>query len=382
MLKKAIVLVMSMVVLALVAACGAAAPETVTVVETVVVKEEVEKVVTVEVEKEVEKVVTVEVEKEAADEAMEEQGPLKVFGAYATAIEEPWDGVIHAALNKAQGEGRVEYTYTDDIGYAGDMERILREVAETEQPDIIFGDAFGNEEAARRVAADYPDIAFVFGSGGGPAEPNFSVFDNWIHEPAYLSGMLAGGLTESNVIGVVGGIPVPEVNRIVNAFIAGAESVNPDVDVKTSFINSWFDPAAAKEAALAQIDAGADVLFAERFGVIEAAAENGLYSFGNMSDQKELAPESVVSGPVWNMEPTVDYIINQVAGGTYTAQDLKDFSMVAKGGASLAPINTEVAGGIPEDLIEQVKAKEEEIIKGLFRVDIDEAQPPASSGTQ
>ena len=155
--------------------------------------------------------------------------------------------------------------------------------------------------------------------------------------------------------------------------------MNPDVDVRTSFINSWFDPAAAKEAALAQIDSGADVLFAERFGVIEAAAENSFYAFGNMSDQKDLAPEYVVSGPVWNMEPTVDYIINQVAGGTYTAQDLKDFSMVAKGGATLAPINTAVTGGVPQELLDQVKAKEEEIKSGLFRVDIDEAPPPASS---
>ena len=304
---------------------------------------------------------------------------LSVFGAYATAIEEPWDGVIHSALQKAQTAGRITYEFTDDIGYAGDMERVLREVAEQKKPDIIFGDAFGNEEAARRVAKDYPEIAFVFGSGGGPAEPNFSVFDNWIHEPAYLSGMLAGGLTKTNVIGVVGGLPVPEVNRIVNAFIAGALSVNPEVDVKTSFINSWFDPAAAKEAALAQIDSGADVLFAERFGVIEAAAENNFYAFGNMSDQKDLAPEFVVSGPVWHMEPTVDYIINQVAGGTYTAQDLKDFSMVAKGGATLAPINTSVTGGVPQELIDQVKAKEAEIKSGLFRVDIDEAPPPASS---
>lgn len=309
----------------------------------------------------------------------EESNGLFVFGAYATAIEEPWDGVIHSALQKAQTENRITYEFTDDIGYAGDMERVLREVAEQRKPDIIFGDAFGNEEAVRRVAKDFPEIAFVFGSGGGPAEPNFSVFDNWIHEPAYLSGMLAGGLTKSNVIGVVGGFPVPEVNRIVNAFIAGAKSVNPDVDVKTSFINSWFDPAAAKEAALAQIDSGADVLFAERFGVIEAAAENNLYAFGNMSDQKDLAPEFVVSSPVWNMEPTVDYIISQVAGGTYTAQDLKDFSMVAKGGATLAPINMDVTGGIPQELIDQVKAKEEEIKSGLFRVDIDEAQPPASS---
>ena len=302
-----------------------------------------------------------------------------VFGAYATAIEEPWDGVIHAALNQAQADGHITYKYTDDIGYAGDMERVLREVAEKDKPAVIFGDAFGNEEAVRRVAKDYPAIAFVFGSGGGPAEPNFSVFDNWIHEPAYLSGMLAGGLTKSNVVGVVGGLPVPEVNRIVNAFIAGAQSVNPEVDVKTSFINSWFDPAAAKEAALAQIDAGADVLFAERFGVIEAAAENGLCAFGNMSDQTALAPDFVVSGPVWNMQPTVDYIINQVRAGAYTAQDLKDFSMVAKGGASLAPINTAVKCGLAQELVDQVTAKESEIKSGLFRVDITESQPPASS---
>lgn len=365
MLKRLVLLVIATLGLGLIAACGAApTPETVTVVETVIVEKEVEKIVTVEV---------------PATPAEAAAGKLVVFGAYATAIEEPWDGVIHAALNKAKDEGKIEYTYTDDIGYAGDMERVLREVAENNQPNIIFGDAFGNEEAVRRVAADYPDIAFVFGSGGGPAEPNFSVFDNWIHEPAYLSGMLAGGLTKSNVIGVVGGFPVPEVNRITNAFIAGATAVNPEVDVKTTFINSWFDPAAAKEAALAQVDAGADVLFAERFGVIEAAAEKGLYAFGNMSDQKELAPENVVSGPVWNMNPTVEYIINQVAGGTYTAQDLKDFSMVAKGGATLAPVNEEVTGGIPQELLDQVKAKEQEIVSGLFRVDIDEAPPPASS---
>jgi basic membrane lipoprotein Med (substrate-binding protein (PBP1-ABC) superfamily) len=304
---------------------------------------------------------------------------LKVFGAFATQIEEPWDGVIHTALQAEADAGRIEYSFTDDIGYAGDMERVLRETAETEQPDIIFGDAFGNEEAARVVAADYPDIAFVFGSGGGPAEPNFSVFDNWIHEPAYLAGMVAGGLTESNVLGVVGGNPVPEVNRIVNAFIAGAQEVNEQVEVKVTFINSWFDPAAAKEAALAQVDAGADVLFAERFGVIEAAQENDLVSIGNMSNQESLAPQNVVTSVTWNMEPTVKYVIDQVLAGSYTAQDLKDFSMVAKGGAALAPINADVIGGVPEDLVAMVEEREAEITAGTFRVDINEATPPGST---
>jgi basic membrane lipoprotein Med (substrate-binding protein (PBP1-ABC) superfamily) len=305
---------------------------------------------------------------------------IAVFGAFATQIEEPWDGVIHRALLAEEEDGNISYTFTDDIGYSGDMERILTEVAEQDKPDLVFGDAFGNEDAVRRVAAAYPDIAFVFGSGGGPADPNFSVFDNWIHEPAYLAGMLAGGLTTTNVVGVVGGFPVPEVNRITNAFVAGAQAQNEGVEVKVTFINSWFDPAAAKEAALAQIDAGADAVYAERFGVIEAAQEKGLLAFGNMSDQKDLAPENVVSSVVWDMAPTVAYVIDQVGAGSYTAQDLKDFSMLAKGGASLAPINTSVVGGVDQALIDAVNAKEAEIKSGVFRVDINEAEPAGSVG--
>jgi basic membrane lipoprotein Med (substrate-binding protein (PBP1-ABC) superfamily) len=303
-----------------------------------------------------------------------QEEPLAVFGAFATPIEEPWDGVIHSALLAAQDEGRVTYEWQDEIGYSGDMEIVLREVAEDSHPAIIFGDAFGNEEAVRRVARDYPDIAFVFGSGLGPTQPNVSVFDNWIHEPAYLSGMLAGSLTESDVIGVVGGYPVPEVNRIVNAFTQGVSEVNPDATVLVTFLNSWFDPAAAQEAALAQIDAGADVLFAERFGVIDAAAENGLLSFGNMSDQNELAPESVVTGPVWNMEPTVNFVIDQVLAGSYTGLDLKDFSMMGQGGASLAPLH-DFEDTLDPELVELVQTREQEIIDGMFRVNIDEDIP-------
>ena len=216
------------------------------------------------------------------------------------------------------------------------------------------------------------------GSGGGPAEPNFSVFDNWIHEPAYVSGVLAGSLTKTNILGIVGGIPVPEVNRIVNAFIAGAQSVNPKIQAKVNFINSWFDPAAAKEAALSQISAGADILFAERAGVIEAAAEKGLLVFGNQMDQKAISPEFVVTSNVWNMRPTVNYILDQVKAGSYTAQDLKDFSMVAKGGATLAEINTGVTGGVPADVVAKAQAVMDSIKSGVFRVDVNEGIPAGS----
>jgi basic membrane protein A and related proteins len=301
---------------------------------------------------------------------------LKVFGAFATPIEEPWDAVIHASLLKAKDAGEIDYEFTENIGYSGDMERVLRETASQKNPAVIFGDAFGNEEAVRRVAAEFPKIAFVFGSGLGPSNPNLSVFDNWIHEPAYLSGMLAGGMTKTNVIGVVAAMPIPEVNRLVNAFIAGAKETNPNAKVLVSFINSFYDPAAAKEAAQAQMDNKADVFYAERAGVIEAAKDKGLWAFGNMSDQNSLAPDLVISSPVWNMDPTVEYIINQVKGGTYTAMDLKDFSMMAKGGASLAPFHS-TESKIPPELLKKVQDKEAAIMSGLFRVDVNENQPAA-----
>ncbi|RDI75802.1 putative ABC-type transport system periplasmic component/surface lipoprotein [Gaiella occulta] len=303
---------------------------------------------------------------------------LKVFGAFATPIEEPWDGVIHAALLRAKNAGEIDYSFADDIGYSGDMERVLRQVAGKNKPDIIIGDAFGNEEAVRRVAKAFPRIAFVFGSGGGPAGPNVSVFDNWIHEPAYLLGVLAGSLTKTNKVGIVAGFPVPEVNRLANAFTAGAHSINKKAVVKVTFINSWFDPATAKEAALAQVGAGVDAIYAERAGVIEAAVQKDVFAFGNMSDQRKIGPRNVVSSAVWNMSPTVEYVIKQVKAGTYTAQDLKDFSMMGKGGASLAPINARAKGGVPARLVAKVNGLRAQIKSGALRVDINEAQPSGS----
>jgi basic membrane protein A and related proteins len=355
----------------LLSACATPTPVTVVVtsppvVETVTVKETVQ----VEVQSTVE--VPVEITSTPAPARV-----LKVVGAYATPLEEPWDNVIHTALLAAQERGDIEYAWSDNIGYAGDMERVLREEATTNAPDIIFGDAFGNRDAVAKVAAEFPEIAFVFGSDQGPQNPNLSVFDNWIHEPAYLCGLIAGKLTTSNIIGVVAAMPIPEVNRLVNAFIQGVKEVNPDAQVSVSYINSFFDPASAKEAALAQIDAGADIIYAEREGAIEAAAEHQLFAFGSLTDQNQEAPEYVISSPLWFMGPTVDYIIGQVKAGTYTAQDLKDFSTMVHGGADLAPFHG-TESKIPAEVIDLVNQKRADIVSGVFRVDINEAPPPSA----
>ncbi len=307
-----------------------------------------------------------------ATEVTASEGGLRVAAVFETPIEEPWVNQIHVALLKAQEELGIEYTWSESVK-AADFARVMREYAEGGY-QLIMGDAFGAERIARRTAAAYPDTAFVFGSGIGPAEPNFGVFDNWIHEPAYLAGLIAGKMTKSNTIGVVAAMPIPEVNRITNALIAGAREVNPDVKVKVAFIGSFFDPPKAKEAALAQVEAGADVLYAERFGVIEAAAEKDVYAISNMSDQSELGPDHVITGPVWDMWPTVQQAIKLVEAGVFTAQDFGGFSYMAKGGSYLAPYHT-FEDRLPDEVKQLVEEKTAEIMSGNYRVDVDESTP-------
>ena len=155
-----------------------------------------------------------------------------------------------------------------------DYERVMREYAEAGNK-LIIGEVFGVEDAARAVAKDYQDVAFLMGSSFKPGrrDPNFALFDNYIQDASYLTGIIAGAMTKSKNIGMVGGYPIPEVNRLMNAFMAGVKETAPDTKFQVAFIGSWFDPPKAKETAFAQIDAGADMLYAERFGVSDAAKE-------------------------------------------------------------------------------------------------------------
>jgi basic membrane lipoprotein Med (substrate-binding protein (PBP1-ABC) superfamily) len=302
-----------------------------------------------------------------------------VYGVFATPLEEPWDGAVHQALQAAADAGEIVYKHTDSNDSDDKMTRTLTDLLTNQKPAIVVGDAFSSEDAVRAVAKDYPNVQFAFGSGNPPVDPNFSTFDNWLQDPAYLAGMLAGGVTKSGTIGVVAAMPIPEVNRIVNAFISGVAETNDKATVKVTFINSFFDPTTAKQAALAQVAQGADVLFAERDGVIEAAKEKNLPVIGMMVDQKDEAPKNVMTSLVWNMGPTIEEVIKEYKAGTLHSQDLGKYSFMRNGGSSLAPINTDVPGGIPQDLIDKVTAKQKQIMDGLFTTPIDEKAPAGST---
>lgn len=304
--------------------------------------------------------------------ALAQDKKLKVAAIFATPTEEPWVHQIHVALQRAEKELGIEYKWSEKVQTA-DFSRVMREYAQGGY-ELVLGDAFAAERESRRTAKQFPKVAFLFGSGAGPAEPNFAVFDNWIHEPAYLSGLIAGKMSKSGMIGAVAAMGIPEVNRLVNAFFAGAREVNPDIKTKVAFIGSFFDPPKAKEAAIAQIDAGVDVIYAERFGVIEAAVERKILAISNMSDQSSLGPDTVITGPVWDMYPTVEHAIKLVKAGVFTAQDYGDFSRMAKGGSFLAPYH-KFDKTLPADVKELVEKKKAEILDGNFRVNVDEETP-------
>ena len=166
------------------------------------------------------------------------QSKTKVAAVYTVPFEQQWVSRIHKALKAAEARGEIEYKASENVSNA-DYERVMREYA-TGGSNLIVGEAFAVEAAARKVAKDFPKVSFLLGSSGKPQPPNFSVFDNYIQEPAYLSGMVAGGVTKTNKIGMVGGFPIPEVNRLMNAFMAGATEVNPKDEFPVSFINWWF----------------------------------------------------------------------------------------------------------------------------------------------
>jgi basic membrane lipoprotein Med (substrate-binding protein (PBP1-ABC) superfamily) len=302
---------------------------------------------------------------------------IKVAGIYTQPIQQKWDARLHTALAKAQEAGEIDYVFSERVPNT-DYVRVLREYADS-GVDLIVGEAFGISREARKVADDYPQVAFLMGDPFDKHGSNFAVFDNFIHEPCYLMGIIAGSMTKSARIGMVGGYPIGEVNRLFHAFMNGARSVNPDIQFKVTFIGSWFDPPKAKEAAFAQIEAGVDVLYAERAGVVDAARDKGIIAFGNVNDmnKEENGKDVVVTSALWHMEPAISHAIKLVKDGKFAAENYKEWTMMAKGGASLAPYY-EFEDKIPADIKAKVEALKADILAGKYVVEINDEEPKST----
>ena len=297
---------------------------------------------------------------------------LKVAAIFTVPVEQQWVSCVHKALNAAKDRGEIDYDFSENVSNA-DYERLLRQYAESGS-QLILGEAFAVEAAVRKVALDYPKVAFLMGSSGRPQPPNLAVFDDYIQESSYLSGIVAGALTKTNRIGMVGGYAIPEVNRLMNAFMAGVRQTNPKAVFTVTFIGSWFDPPKAKEAAFAQMDRGVDVLYAERFGVSDAAKERGVLAVGNVIDTQPEYPSTVVVSALWHMEPTIDHALAALKAGAFKAEDYGRYSMMVSHGNSLSDLGT-FTGKVPADVLSAVAAKQADILAGRFQVPVVDTEP-------
>lgn len=297
------------------------------------------------------------------------QDVVKVAGIHASPVENAWNSRLHEAMLEAAADGSIEYEFSEGVS-GNDYARAMREYAE-QGVDLIVGESYAVEREARQVAADYPDVAFLMGSSGEPDGDNFGTFGTWNHDGAYLAGMLAGSMTTSNVVGTVGAIPIPEVNLLINAFGAGVKEVNPDAEHLVSFIGTFFDPPKAREAGLAQIDAGADILFGERIGTADAAKERGIPAVGSLIDYTERYPDTIFANAMWYFRPILDAAVADVQAGKPVANTYTPYGLMVEGGSDI--IYT--ASGLPADAVEAMEARRAEIKAGTFEVPLNMEDP-------
>ncbi len=305
---------------------------------------------------------------------------LKVAAIFGAGVENAWTRAWIQSFDRVKAEKpfgvSMTLDYTENV-YGDKALSVLEAYAESNY-DIIWFHSSATDEI-ESIRDDYPDTLFVVtGSGNRAIGGNLYLLYAHMHEPSYLLGIIAGSMTKSDVIGVVGLFPADDVNDQIHAFRDGARSVNSNTKLKVSFIESWYDPAKAAEAANAQIAAGADYILqlGESF---ETCKEKGIICFGNYVDLNSVSPTVIMTSTVTNWDPQLMYVLNEwknhkVDGVAYNAPKKEIWYSMAQGGSDIAPYHTFDAK-IPEDVKAKVEKVKEDIISGKFKVDLNMTLP-------
>lgn len=253
----------------------------------------------------------------------------------------------------------VETTFLESVPEGADAVRALERLARTDH-DIIFATSFGYMESVLEVAERFPDVHFEHATGYLSAD-NFANYNGHFYEGRYVLGKIAGMETESNTIGYIASYAIPEVVSGINSFMLGAQSVNPDVEVKIIWVNTWYDPPREAEAANALIDQGADILVqhTDSTAMLQTAQERGVRGFGNDSDMSAFAPEAQMTAIVNNWAPYYIARIQAVADGTWET------------GSSMGNMEDGMVGMAPfANMSPETLAVAEETMAGIIAGDI------------
>ena len=294
-----------------------------------------------------------------AAEAPKKAEPLKVAFAYVGPVGDGGWTFAHdngrKAVEKEFGDKVDAKTFVEKVPESADAERVFRDLV-GQGSKVIFGTTFGYMEPMLKVAGDNAGVKFEHATGYKTA-PNMRTYDSRTYEGAYMAGVVAGKMTKTNTLGVVGSIPIPEVIRNINSFTLGAQSVNPKIKTKVVWVNEWFNPPKETEAATALINGGADVLMqnTDSSAVLQTAEKMGKRAFGWDSDMTAYGPKAHLGSAVINWGPYYIKAVRDVLDGKWETG--QSWWGVKEGAIDFVS----VAADVPED----AKKKLEEVKAGL-----------------
>ena len=284
--------------------------------------------------------------------------PLKIAFAYVGPVGDGGWTFAHdngrKAIEKEFGD-KVVTSFVEKVPESADAERVIRDMA-GQGNKLIFGTTFGYMEPMLKVAPDFKDVKFEHATGYKIAE-NMRTYDSRTYEGAYMAGVIAGKMSKTGTLGVVGSIPIPEVVRNINSFTLGAQSVNPKIKTKVVWVNEWFNPPKETEAATSLINGGADVLFqnTDSSAVLQVAEKMNKRAFGWDSDMTAYGPKAHLGSAIINWAPYYIKATREALEGKWTTGQV--WWGVKEGAIDMVSI----AADVPEDTRKRV----DEIRAGL-----------------
>ncbi|WP_370283136.1 BMP family ABC transporter substrate-binding protein [Pseudooceanicola sp.] len=256
---------------------------------------------------------------------------------------------------------KVETVYVENVPEGPDAERVMTQMA-LDGADLIFTTSFGYMDPTINVAKKFPDVKFEHATGYKTAE-NVGTYSARVYEGRAVQGLIAGEMTESNIIGYIGSYPIPEVIRGINSAYIHAKKVNPDVEFKIVWAFTWFDPAKEADAAKVLIEQGADVILQHTDSTApQAAAEaaGNVYTFGQASDMAEFAPKPRISSIIDNWAPYYIEQVKAVMDGTWKSEQTWDGI-----GPGMVGIG-EITDAVPAEVKEEALALKDRIASGEY----------------
>jgi basic membrane protein A and related proteins len=294
----------------------------------------------------------------AAPAAPAKPAPLKIAFAYVGPVGDGGWTFAHdngrKAIEKEFGD-KIATSFVESVPEAADAERVFRDMV-GQGNKLIFGTTFGYMDPMLKVAADAKDVKFEHATGYKSAD-NLRAYDSRTYEGAYMAGVIAGGMTKTNTLGVVGSIPIPEVIRNINSFTMGAQSVNPKIKTKVVWVNEWFNPPKETEAATALINGGADVLMqnTDSPAVLKTAQEKGKRAFGWDSDMTAYGPKAHLGSAIINWAPYYTQTVKDALDGKWATSKTKIWWGVKEGAIDFVSVAADVPAEL-KDKVEKIKA--------------------------